>query len=220
MLRKIDALSPYQDAPDKGRQVANPQSALSKDDFLKLLITELTHQDPIEPLKDRDFIAQMAQFSSLEQITQLSHAVEDFFSGYEKVLRANQLSQATGFIGHFVKAEDLPVMVVGDRFYPVSFEIEKPAWVSVKVYNEAGEPVFTENLGFLKPGSYTYTPSENLDEGKYLVSVTARDEEGNELMPRVFGWDKVSEVASEDNSVFLILESGKKIEINNVKSII
>ncbi len=220
MIQKIDALSPYQDSLDKNKIAVNPDSVLNKDDFLRILITELTHQDPLEPLKDRDFIAQMAQFSSLEQITQLSHAMENFFSSYERILRADQLAQATNFIGHFVKVDSLPIMIKDDKLYPVSFEIEESSWVTVKVFDTSGELVSSENLGLLRPGVYTYTPSEELENGKYWVSITAKDEDGNEIMTNVSGWDKVSEITSEEDKVFLILETGKKIEINNVKSII
>jgi flagellar basal-body rod modification protein FlgD len=45
---------------------------LGKDEFLKILITQLTNQDPTEPMADREFVAQMAQFSTLEQMTNLS----------------------------------------------------------------------------------------------------------------------------------------------------
>ncbi|MBE7412118.1 MAG: flagellar hook capping protein [Leptospiraceae bacterium] len=59
----------------KGIEIRSGQKQLGKDDFLKLLITQLSHQDPTSPVKDQDFIAQMAQFSSLEQMKNISSGI-------------------------------------------------------------------------------------------------------------------------------------------------
>ena len=65
---------------------------LGKDDFLQLLVTQLQHQDPLAPMEDKEFISQMAQFTSLEQMKNMNNAV--------------QITQATSFIGKQVTWAD------------------------------------------------------------------------------------------------------------------
>jgi flagellar basal-body rod modification protein FlgD len=63
-----------------------PQQNLGRDDFLKILITQLSYQDPTSPMQDREFIAQMAQFSTLEQMTGMAKdfaKLTSLFSGSE-----------------------------------------------------------------------------------------------------------------------------------------
>ena len=65
---------------------------LGKDDFLKLLVAQLQSQDPLNPMEDKEFISQMAQFTSLEQMKNVSNAV--------------QITQATSYIGKQVTWDD------------------------------------------------------------------------------------------------------------------
>lgn len=69
-----------------------PKQQLGKDDFLQLLITQLTHQDPTSPMEDAQFIGQMAQFSSLEQMTNMNKS----FSTLTDMLTGSSAVNAVG----------------------------------------------------------------------------------------------------------------------------
>src|SRR4051794_17882687 len=69
--------------------------ALGKDDFLKLMVAQMKNQDPMSPADDKDNIAQMAQFSSLEQITNLANATQELADRMS-------LTQNVGLLGHSV----------------------------------------------------------------------------------------------------------------------
>jgi len=72
---------------------------LDKDDFLKILITQLQHQDPTNPMQDKEFIAQMAQFSSLEQMTNMA-------SSFGKLSSVLNSSEAQSLLGRTVEVTE------------------------------------------------------------------------------------------------------------------
>jgi flagellar basal-body rod modification protein FlgD len=71
------------------------KGSLDKDAFLKLLVTQLKHQDPTKPMEDREFIAQMAQFSSLEQITNMNRE-------FKSLIKSSQSSEAYKLLGKHI----------------------------------------------------------------------------------------------------------------------
>jgi len=86
-----------------GREI---DQTLDKDDFLEILITQLTHQDPTEPMKDKEFVAQMAQFSSLEQMTNMSQE-------FTKLASVMSSGQAMGLVGKTVSLVDGESLIEG-----------------------------------------------------------------------------------------------------------
>lgn len=105
---------------------------LGKDDFLKILITQLSHQDPTAPMEDKEFIAQMAQFSTLEQMTNMTQE----FARLQSILNS---SKALGLIGREVSipteggtvtgtveeivGSDYPMVLVAGKYWDLD-EIE------------------------------------------------------------------------------------------------
>ncbi|MDR0670465.1 MAG: flagellar hook assembly protein FlgD [Treponema sp.] len=82
-----------------------PQQSLGRDDFLKLLITQLSYQDPTSPMEDKEFIAQMAQFSTLEQMTSMAGD----FARLTEMLTNTEASSALG------RSVELNVALPGDE---------------------------------------------------------------------------------------------------------
>jgi len=81
-----------------GRQA---QQSLGRDDFLSILITQLKYQDPTAPMEDKQFIAQMAQFSTLEQMTNMAKD----FSALTSMLMGNEASSALGKSVEIIEGE-------------------------------------------------------------------------------------------------------------------
>lgn len=82
------------------------QSRLTQDDFIKLFLTELTYQDPLEPINNREFLAQMAQFANLEQ-TRISN------ENSNNLVAMNATAQSLGILGRQVEVEGEQGSVIG-----------------------------------------------------------------------------------------------------------
>jgi flagellar basal-body rod modification protein FlgD len=102
---EVDAVSTNVQKTDNGSLRPPPNKQLGQAEFLKLLTTQLTYQDPLNPVDDKAFIAQMAQFSSLEQLMAINKNLEGFS---KKSTSEPQKSpeQAFVFLGRNVRIMD------------------------------------------------------------------------------------------------------------------
>lgn len=94
---------------------SSSMSALGKDDFLKLMITQLQNQDPLKPMDDTQYIAQLAQFSSLEQMSNISSTMESTY-------KSQSASSALSMIGKTVEWADAETgTVISGKVDSISF---------------------------------------------------------------------------------------------------
>ena len=93
-------------------EVTPTTASAARDEFLNLLVTQLRNQDPLEPVKQEDFLAQLAQFSTLEGIEELNGSFEGYLQVQEEMLQLQTLSGATNLVGQEVVfnsvSEDAP----------------------------------------------------------------------------------------------------------------
>ncbi len=106
-----------------------PTSNLGKDDFLQLLTTQLKNQDPMNPMEDMDFIGQMAEFSSLEQMLNLNTGVDKI----NTALTNNTTTQAMMFLGTNVTAN------VDDSDEPITGTVSTIGFKDNQPYLKVGE---------------------------------------------------------------------------------
>ena len=125
------------------------QASIGQQDLFEILLTQLTYQDPLKPLDNQEFIAQLAQFTSLEQSRQST-------SNLESMLTMNSSNQAINLIGRTVHVQTSDGLQIGD-VTTVTFE--------------RGVPQLTVYL----PGSNTSLPNVSLSQIALVRAVNAPD---------------------------------------------
>lgn len=149
MANRIDPSLFYANRPNQQKKTGD--GALGKDDFLKILITQLQNQDPTNPMDDREFIAQMAQFSSLEQMTNMNTTLEKFIQQQTD----SKMFEYSHLIGKNVRVltgyddDDLPiytiekVVSVGQHNNQVALKLGNGEWVSEELVVEISDSKMT-----------------------------------------------------------------------------
>ncbi len=134
---------------------------LGKEAFLNLLVTQLKNQNPLKPMDNTQFVSQMAQFSALEQSTNLANS----FDKFEKTFSSSLQLQAASLMGKKVSVLSNDLDVIAGKSGTMSFDLPQESMTYVKILNSKGKVVDEENLGWLKPGSHTYDWSATNSNG-------------------------------------------------------
>ena len=157
-------------------------SALGKDAFLKLLVAQISNQDPLKPMDDTAFVAQLAQFSSLEQMMSVNTKLDTIATGQQSVTN----SGLTTLIGKSVTVGGSTVALDGTQSsIPLNFTLSSDATtVDVNIANSDGKTIRTMSLGATKAGLANGAWDGRDDQGvmqaqgTYSVSIAAKASTG------------------------------------------
>ena len=191
---------------------------LGKDDFLNLLVTQLQHQDPLSPMDSAEFTSQLAQFSSLEQMSNVNTNLE--------VLQLYQASinnsQAVGFIGKTIKALGSSIGVTDGVADQIHFELaENASSVIAHIYDSHKNLVKTIQPGGLNAGAQgvewdaTDNDGNKVPDGTYTFEVIATDTDANQVSATTLITASVSGVSFKDGTTYL-LAGNQEIPIGSV----
>ncbi|WP_371318952.1 flagellar hook assembly protein FlgD [Pseudomonas sp. PDM33] len=152
-------------------------SALGKDSFLQLLVTQLNNQNPLDPQDNTEFVSQLAQFSSLESMQNLDTTLGTFYSSFQ----SSQALQASSLVGRSVIVNSSKVQV-DDPSAGVNGTLVMPSGgdgVTLKIYDDSGDLVRTVDMGSQKAGNIDFKwdgkddSGELVGAGTYTVKATA-----------------------------------------------
>lgn len=105
------------------RQLVSPKAQLGKDDFLRLLTMQLQYQDPLNPMDNTQFISQMAQFSSLEQLQNMNKSLGDKSAAADQLQAAFLKSQAASLVGKQVEVATSEAVYDGVHSTSLSYRL-------------------------------------------------------------------------------------------------
>ncbi len=197
------------------------KSALGKDDFLKLMIAQLQNQDPLQPVDNQAFVAQMAQFSSVEQL----HNVNDQLGNLLLAQNAgNQMSFAS-MVGKDVLFNTDGVTLVPGQPAQVQATLADPAdKVSALVTDASGKVVRTLPLGARQAGAVAVSwdgrddNAQPLPAGDYKVTVSAYKASGAKVDVTERARGTVTGVKYQDG-VAQLLVGGHAVALSDVVEI-
>jgi|Deesub1362A_J573_1020465.scaffolds.fasta_scaffold01907_2 flagellar basal-body rod modification protein FlgD len=160
---------------------SDTEMGMGMDAFLKMFMAQVTNQDPLNPMDNTEFTAQLATFSQLEQLIQIKEGV-DKLAGMEQLV-----SQATAasYLGKEVTFEG-DVLPVNDGYVgAVGFTLAQDAQVTAMILDADGGLVTEVDLGWLQAGEQTFqwdgmtSYGQPVEDGAYTVTINAVDAQGN-----------------------------------------
>lgn len=199
------------------------RTSLGQEEFLALMITQLKNQDPMKPLENGEFIGQMAQFSTVAGIGEMSKSVANLSDTF----RAGQALQAASIVGRTVLSESDSGVLTADGQLSGAVDVPYGAsGVSVRIHGQDGALVRQLALGPQGAGlanfswDGTLANGDSARPGTYFISAAVTTSEG-EAGADTYVSSSVQSITLDGNgsNTLLTTDSGSTIRLSDVKAI-
>lgn len=195
---------------------------LDKDSFLLLLVTQFKYQDPLNPMEDKEFIAQLAQFTALEQQMQTNEQMENLVG----LQTQQQMISAVSYIGKEVSARGYGVAVVNGEASLIQYaNAEEMTKGYANIFDANGSLINTVDLKAGSPGIHDFvwdcktTSGGTVSDGVYTVKIAGENAAGEKIMVDMSVTGKVTGVSQADGEQILTLSDGRMVALSYVRQV-
>ncbi len=211
--------SKYGEKAEKPREI---KKTLGKDDFLRIMMTQMKYQDPTSPFKAEQVASEMAQFASVEQLNNLNQTMSKMGNQSAPLERLAM----TGMIGKQVTVDRDRFQHTAGSSESLSFKLNGDAdSVKAMVLNESGETVFEKDIGSQKAGLVNFDwdgkkGAFDSKSGMYLIRVEAKDEHDRPVQTGSQIQSKIIGVSFEGSDPVFLIGDSKRQEKVTLKNIV
>jgi flagellar basal-body rod modification protein FlgD len=203
-------------APDASSLGGVKSAQEQSDRFLKLLVAQMSNQDPLNPMDSAQVTSQMAQISTVEGVQTLNKTVNGLNAQFTQL----QTMQGAALVGHDVAVDGNTLRLDKDSGQgDGGFEIAQPATsVSVDVLNAAGQTVATAKLGPQPAGRHSF--AVDVPEAQRHGALTFQVNAANGSTPldaSNLAYNNITAVSTKDGKLALELDNGRRVDYDAVR---
>jgi flagellar basal-body rod modification protein FlgD len=206
---------------------ATDRLASDKETFLKLLVAQLTNQDPLNPTEDKEFITQLAQFTSLEQLQSINTGVGTL----NTTMYQTQMLSAATYIGKSIVASGNQITKISDEentyttdiIYTLDQDIKRG---EVHIFDAAGNLKYSDVISAKNAGSYVYNAWKGYDsagkeaaDGNYTVLMNFFDENDQTVVGTTQFVGTVTATMQKSGEYYLVLAGGREVKLTDVSEV-
>ncbi|HDH06271.1 MAG TPA: hypothetical protein ENH01_11305 [Nitrospirae bacterium] len=205
---------------ESSKNVSSGMQSLGQEDFMNLLLQELSYQDPLKPMDSKEFTVQLTQFSSLDRLKDISDTLNDVLAFQQSMQNAT----VTNLLGKSVE-------VAGNSSYlngtaDMSYDLEANATsVKILIYDPSGKMVRSEKLGAQEAGDNLYSwdgkddLANQLPDGSYTFEIEAIDSAGETVEASTISSGEVTGVVYDNDITYLVLDGTRNVYLSDIQSV-